>query len=383
MALDIDNPTHEHRSIGFVLLGFVCVAIAGYLAYDLWYRADEPVAAATTGYTYTIKQSVDTGINYFASSFYGSTPGVANSAYVADLTDTIDATLHYRYHGSRSVSLSSMYSAVATVRELYATSADSTKPLSSVWSHEYPFVKPMTSTTSSRDITFSPHVTIPFAEYRSMVDQFKNTLAVPVSSELVITFTVRVFGTIDGTILDDVRTSTVTVPLDQPIYTLATKFEKQDEKQIVPQHAKDDTTTQRMYERIAAVVLGLFGLAVIIYGLRKKIFKTAYQRELEKIYRYHDGIIIHAKRPSMVTDKNTIPVRSFDDILNIEEETKQPIVAYPLGDEATQFLIVKDDVLYTYTLGKELIDHEDVARETVDESDEEATKPKKKYPKIQ
>lgn len=382
MALDIDNPTHEHRSIGFVLLGIVCVAIAGYLAYDLWYRADEPVAAATTGYTYTIKQSVDTGINYFASSFYGSTPGVANSAYVADLTDTIDATLHYRYHGSRSVSLSSMYSAVATVRELYATSADSTKPLSSVWSHEYPFVKPMTSTTSSRDITFSPHVTIPFAEYRSMVDQFKNTLAVPVSSELVITFTVRVFGTIDGTVLDDVRTSTVTVPLDQPIYTLATKFEKQDEKQIVPQNAKDDKVVQRMYERVAAAVLGLVGLAVIVYGLRKKIFKTAYQRELEKIYRYHDGIIIHAKRPSMVTDKNTIPVRSFDDILNIEEETKQPIIAYPLGDEATQFLIMKDDVMYTYTLGKELLNHDDSTLREANESVEEK-KPKTKYRKVQ
>jgi hypothetical protein len=382
MALDIDNPTHEHRSVGFVILGTLLVAIAGYLAYDLWYRADEPVAAATSGYTYTIQQSVDTNITYFASSFYGDKPGVADGAYVADLTDTVDATLHYRYHGSRSVSLSSMYSAVATVRELYATSADSTKPLSSVWSREYPFVKPITSTTSNRDITFSPHVTIPFADYRSMVDQFKNTLAVPVSSEVAITFTVRVYGTIDGTPLDDVRTSTVTMPLDQPLYTLATKFEKQDEKQIVPQNAKDDKVVQRMYERVAAAVLGLVGLAVIVYGLRKKIFKTAYQRELEKIYRYHDGIIIHAKRPSMVTDKNTIPVRSFDDILNIEEETKQPIIAYPLGDEATQFLIMKDDVMYTYTLGKELLNHDDSTLREANESVEEK-KPKTKYRKVQ
>lgn len=382
MALDIDNPTHEHRSVGFVILGTLLVAIAGYLAYDLWYRAGEPVAAATSGYTYTIQQSVDTNITYFASSFYGDKPGVADGAYVADLTDTVDATLHYRYHGSRSVSLSSMYSAVATVRELYATSADSTKPLSSVWSREYPFVKPITSTTSNRDITFSPHVTIPFADYRSMVDQFKNTLAVPVSSEVAITFTVRVYGTIDGTPLDDVRTSTVTMPLDQPLYTLATKFEKQDEKQIVPQNAKDDKVVQRMYERVAAAVLGLVGLAVIVYGLRKKIFKTAYQRELEKIYRYHDGIIIHAKRPSMVTDKNTIPVRSFDDILNIEEETKQPIIAYPLGDEATQFLIMKDDVMYTYTLGKELLNHDDSTLREANESVEEK-KPKTKYRKVQ
>lgn len=383
MALDIDNPTHEHRPIGFVLLGVLLLIIAGYFGYDAWYHAVEP-AAATASYNYQVTQSVDTDISYFASSFYGDKPAPGNSAYVGDLTDTVAATLHYTYKGSRSVELQSMYSAVAVVRATYLLGADSTKT-ATVWSREYPFVKPVMAKQSGKDISFTPHVSIPFAEYRTMADQFKTSLAVPVTSEAVITFTVRVYGTVDGTTLDDIRVSTVTMPLDQPLYTLANKFQKEDKKEIVTQSAKDSQDTIRGYKRLAAATLGVLGLAAFAYGFRKKIFKTAYQRELEKIYRYHDGIIIHAKRPSMVTDKNTIPVRSFDDILNIEEETKQPIIAYPLGDEATQFLIMKDDVMYTYTLGKELLDHEDASLKEANSSVDDTPKqvPKSKFRKVQ
>lgn len=383
MALDIDNPTHEHRPVGFVLLGVILIAIAAYFGYDVWYHAVEP-AAATSSYNYQVAQSLDTSIGYFASSFYGDKPGAGNSAYVGDLTNTVDATLNYTYKSSRSVELQSMYSVVAVVRATYLLGADSTKT-ATVWSREYPLVKPRTSKQDGKEISFAPHVSIPFAEYRTMADQFKTTLAVPVTSEAIITFTVRVYGTVDGTALDDIRVSTVTMPLDQPLFTLANKFAKEDKKEIVTQTAKDSQDTIRSYERLAAATLGVLGLAAFIYGFRKKIFKTAYQRELEKIYRYHDGIIIHAKRPSMVTDKNTIPVRSFDDILNIEEETKQPIIAYPLGDEATQFLIMKDDVMYTYTLGKELLDHEDEELKNANSSVEEKPRqtPKSKFRKIQ
>ncbi len=379
MALDIDNPTHQHRPVGFVLLGVVLLVAAGYFGYDVWDNSVEPVAAADN-YSYQVTQSIDTDINYFASSFYGDKPGAGNSAYVGDLTNTVEATLHYDYRGSKSVDLHSMYSAVAVVRATYLLGADSSKT-ATVWSHEYPLVKPVTTDQSTDDISFSPHVSIPFAEYRAMADQFKTSLAVPVTSEAVITFTVRIYGTVDGTALDDIRTSTVTMPLDQPLFTLASKFQKDDKKEVVARAVKDSQDTMRGYERLAAAAFGVLGVAAFVYGFRKKIFKSAYQRELEKIYRYHDGIIIHAKRPSMVTDKNTIPVRSFDDILNIEEETKQPIIAYPLGEEATQFLIMKDDVMYTYTLGKELLDHEDDELKEVNDSVVE--KPKPKYRKVQ
>ena len=50
---------------------------------------------------------------------------------------------------------------------------------------------------------------------------------------------------------------------------------------------------------------------------------------------------------------------SFDDILNLEEELKAPIVANPAGTEAMPFMILHDDTVYIYTLGTVVLEDED------------------------
>lgn len=58
------------------------------------------------------------------------------------------------------------------------------------------------------------------------------SLAVPVTLEAQLIFVVRTYGTVDGTNLDDVRTSSVTVPLDKPLFTPENKFEKDTTKHV-------------------------------------------------------------------------------------------------------------------------------------------------------
>lgn len=354
MALDIANPEHSQRSFGFVLLGMLLLVCAALLFYDLGHTSDA-TPVSPTGYDYTVNQAVDTGVSYFNSSFYDKGPAANNTAYVADLTDEVKATLHYKYRSARPVELTTLYGATATVRYQYMFGADS-KDISTVWSKEYSLIKPVTSVVTTSDLAFDPSVSIPFADYRKMAYQMKQALSLPATSEVTIAFTVHVSGSIDGTRFDDIRVATVTMPLDQPIYRFATKFEKEDKKQVVTQAMKSGQDTTKNYERIIMGILTAFGLMAIVYGMRKQIFKSAYQRELEKIYRYHDGIIIRASQPAAIAGKTMVPVQTFDDMLNLEEELKVPIVATPAGSEATRFLIVRDDIVYVYTLGKVLLD---------------------------
>ncbi len=67
--------------------------------------------------------------------------------------------------------------------------------------------------------------------------------------------------------------------------------------------------------------------------------------------------MIRASRRPDLTNKNIVAVKSFDDMLNLEEEMKVPIVAVPSGSETTQFMVIRDDVVYIYTLGKTMIDN--------------------------
>ena len=195
-------------------------------------------------------------------------------------------------------------------------------------------------------------IAIPFEDYKKMIDDYRSTLQVPVNGEAMITFTVRSRGTIDGVEFNDTRTSTITIPLTQQIYQLAIKYDKEDVKQVVAAAVVSQHAVMIRYGLIATAALGVVGLALVIVGQRRRIFKTPYRTELDRIYRYHDGIIIRAKELPDLSGKRPVPVKSFDDMLNLEEEIKVPIVSCEVNEEATRFMIIRDDVVYQYLLGK-------------------------------
>lgn len=347
-APGIDYRRHVRRPVGFIVLGLLLVGAAVYLAYDVVKRRAnvEPIPSA---YTYTVKQSVDKGVQYFPSSFYEGGPG-KNAAYVMSLTDKITATFHYTFSGSEQQSLAYAYDVRAVVRGKYSFKGDESDS-ADVWTKEFQILKPVHGTVDAKGVSFNPSVEIPFDEYRILIEQLRTSLTLPIRSEVVVTFTVNVSGMVDGTVFNDLRTASVSAPIEEQIYTLSQKYDKEDTKQVVPANAQTNVDKQAQYETYGVIALGGLALAAFVYGFRRQIFKTPYQRELDKIYRYHDGIIVHASRPPDLAGKRIVTMKSFDDMLNLEEELKLPIVAASVGVAATQFIIIRDDVAYMYLLG--------------------------------
>ncbi|MBP7760815.1 DUF5305 domain-containing protein [Candidatus Saccharibacteria bacterium] len=356
MALNIDNPEHSYRPVGFAIGGLLLLMISGFIVYDVMQRKSD-MTAIPSAYEYKVNQSVDTNVAYFNSSFYDATPG-ANTAFVSSLTDKVAATFHYDYHGSAEADLTYAYEVKALVRGNHIVQND-TKDAPSVWSKDIQLIAPKTETITSNTISLNPKVSVSYAEYKKQIEELKLALALPLSSSVTMQFIMKVSGTIGGTPFSDTRVSSVVAPIDEQIYTLSVKYDKFDTKQVVPQETKNSRNAFEQYETIITGVLAIVGLISLVYGFRKQIFKTAYQRELDRIYRFHDGIIIKASTETDMTGKNVVPVLSFDDMLNLEEELKLPIVASPAGGEATQFMIIRDDVAYVYVLGKVLLKDED------------------------
>lgn len=349
-ALAIDYRRHVHRPVGFVVLGVVLLLAAGYLGYDSLKRRSVNAAPTPSVYTYSVKQSIDKQVVYFPSSFYDNGPG-KNSAYIMSLTDKVIATFHYEYNGSEQQQLSYAYDVRASVKGQYSLKGDESDT-ADVWTKEFELIAPVHATVQSDHLSFSPRAEVPFDDYRQLVEQLRSALTLPIQSEVVVTFTINVAGEKDGTPFNDLRTASITIPVEEQIYVIGQKYDKEDTKQVVPKAAQASIDRFAQYEQYAAIGVGVLALVAFAYGFRKKIFKTPYQRELDKIYRYHDGIIVRASRPADLSGKRVVAVKSFDDMLNLEEELKLPIVAAAVSAEATQFMIIRDDVVYVYTLGK-------------------------------
>lgn len=350
MALaTIDYRRHVRRPLGFVLLGLVLAGVSGYLVYTVMQAKPEVVPAASA-YNYHVTQSVKNEVTYFPSSFYGTGPGPTNTIYVMDLTNKINTMFRYDFSASSEEALTYTYDVKALVRAKYSILGGD-ENAANVWTKQFQLVKPVTRTETVDKLTLAPSVDVPYADYKKLLDDLKTALVLPVDSDVLVTFSVRVSGVVGGKPFDDIRTSTMSAPVGTQIYAITTKYDKEDSKQVVPVATQAGIDRATVYEMYGAIALGVIGVASVFYGLRKRIFKTTYQRELDRIYRYHDGIIIRASKQPDLRGKEEIHVQSFDDMLNLEEELKAPIVAMSVGGLATRFMIIRDDMVYMYHLG--------------------------------
>lgn len=385
MALQMNPRKQQSHSISlFVIAIIACFALAGGLLYDALIQRGS--LSISPNYSYTIDQSINNTVNYFDNSFYPNGPESDNSAYVTSLTDTVNSMFHYSYNASSEAKqLSYTYSVNALVRGTYGVPGG-TEDVSSVWSKHFQLVAPITKTVKSSTFTVDRTITIPFDKYRKSVEDFRLGLALPVSSELQLQYTIKVDGvTKAGEKFSDSRSSTISAPLNVQIYQLANKYDKTDTKEVSPQTSGGNSNWQAQAEIIGAIILAATGLALIGFSLSKNKYKSDYQRQLQKIFRYHDGIIIRTSKAVKVSrTKTIIPVKSFDDILNLEEETKSPIIASPAGDTATRFMIADGDIVYLFVLGVEsgetLIEDDLDTIEASMEQKETVATPHRKHP---
>lgn len=353
MALRIDSIKHRLYIILLVIMALAFFTGAAVLAYDA--ILNKGTLTAPSNYTYTVSQSINSDVEYVENSFYPDGPEGDNTAYVTELTDTILSKFHYSYNGSDAQRLQYTYTATATVGGTYGVPGGN-EDISNVWSRHFVLEEPVTKTVDDSEFSIDSEVEIPFSDYLKLVEDFRLGLALPVGSEIEVKFQVKVSGTINGESFSDTRTSTISTPLNVQIYQLATQYDKTDTKEVTAPPGSSESRWRTQTQLTVSVVLGIAGISCAVFALRRRRNQSAYQRLLEKIYRYHDGIIIRTSKPAKLSqNKSIVPVASFEDILNLEEETKSPIIASPAGETATKFMIVEGDVVYMYTLGDEPI----------------------------
>lgn len=355
-----NNKTKQQRAVGlphkarrpliFVFFGVFLIGLGSALM-NMRLQDETLVDSTIKPLSYNIQQSVNTQPHYKQTSFFSKTPDATNTAFITGITDAIEAQFNYTFTTDETTDLSYRHQTIASIRALYGTDRGTEGAMSTVWSKQFVLSEPVVGKRSDRTLSLNPIVRIPFAEYKKQMEQFRNTFSTPTTGEMIVTHTVQLTGNVNGAQIKETKISTVSAPLDQQVYELTSQFEKTTKKEVIPENKKASGSLVSKLELPAAIALIVAGLACTIYGFRKQKIKSPHQRELEKIYRYHDGIIIRAKHPPELENKNIVNIKSFDDMLNLEEELKTPIIASKISDYTTHFFITRDDIVYVHTLG--------------------------------
>lgn len=358
MTLDVGRRyQHRHHKVQWHLLLVVPILLAilviGFLIYDAVF-AHKPTPLAQT-YQYTVDQALTYDVTYLDNNYFATGKVSPHStAYVRELTDTISTNFSYIYQTDKGANLSYTYAATARVVASYTPRGTSDTKV--VWDATYPLVRATAGDGQQGNVRLQTDVVVPFREYSQQIARMNSGLALSLSAEAIVTFSVSVTGTANSLPVNEQRTMQMTVPLDQAIYAVATKYDQRDAKTITA----DSTTTENVWWRsyrttiivTSSVLLILSVVLLAARPWRRDTERNPYKRELNRIYRYHDGLIIRTQKPFDLQGREGLSVASFDDLLNLSEELRLPIIASQLSPEATRFFVIHNTTIYSYTVGE-------------------------------
>lgn len=303
-------------------------------------------------YAYNITRNSDYKVylkpnNYIEQKYMGM-----NETYITDLVDYIDANFRYNYNVSQNATSKYTYKVVAVLNvEYYVTgSSQGTK----LWSKEYTLVEPKKLQIESNQININENVKIDFNSYNSEIKKFKEQFGLPIKSYLDVKLVVA--SEIDvaesNKIQKDDSAVNLKMDLNQQVFSILQDYEPIDKGQIIDEENISNVSN------VILLTIGIILFAISAFGIlniiRKIIVadrKTDYEIALNRILKNYGDIVAEIVTPTETEGMKVIDVKNFDQLLDIEEEIRMPILFYEIVEgEEGEFTIIYDNIVYRYIL---------------------------------
>ena len=135
--------------------------------------------------------------------------------------------------------------------------------------------------------------------------------------------------------------------------TVEKQFENAENKTVVSTTESNKEINKPLL--VIGIILIFIAVMIILDAIRKSIKfskKTDYAIALNRILKNYGDIVAEIVSPVEIDNLNVIEVKNFDQLLDIEEEIRMPILFYEtIPDEQGEFIIICDNMAYRYVIG--------------------------------
>lgn len=305
-------------------------------------------------YSYNINRNLTGSVSLIDNDFFEKKNLDMNKTYISSLVDKINMDFSYSLSGNKKAKTKYTYQIIA-VTDVKYSSVNPENSNQSIWSKQHVLVEPKQLEVDSSNFTINENFDVDFATFNNEVKEFKEQLKLPITAELQIKLIVRSDMNVQGIEDTVVENSIMNVKMDlaQDIFTIEKEFENTDNKSVI------DTIEKKKEISIPVLIVGstcvLIAVLIMLDAIRKSIKfskKSDYAIALNRILKNYGDIVAEIVSPVEIDNLNVIEVKNFDQLLDIEEEIRMPILYYEtIPDEQGEFIIVCDNMAYRYVIG--------------------------------
>ena len=271
-----------------------------------------------------------------------------NVSLVSSLIDKINLNFNYKVNYEKDVK-SSYHVIVREVTTIYNAKNEDMR----YYVEEKDLFNNKTSESILDNFSYNPDVTIDYNKYNDIVNEFKNKYKNDVKAKvdvyLLVKSNLSPVDYVDKKSMDSKLMATISLGDD----TVIISKELINNGKTIP-FSKNTIS----YYRIALEVLIIIFILVIIIvfiKLNKLLSKlqprdNKYERELRTLLRDYDRSIVNVE--VMPDEKLTrVPVEEFDELLDLKENTGEPIRYYEVSPHNKSYFFIKyKDEVFIYTL---------------------------------
>ncbi len=327
----------------FILSIFACLSIFLILI-GLF-----PKKNLTPYYNYNVKENIDYKVYLKPNNFYEGPYLESGKQYTTELIDYIDIDLSYLFSGSNTINMNYDYDISATIIGKYENANNGN---AEIWTKKYKLLENQTKQIfDTREFDINQNLKIRYDDYNKIVNDYKNQFKLAIDAYLNVKLNLKYDGIIQKNKKNIKGTDSleINIPLSKDTIEIDTEYDKDTSKELIP--TSDDLKDMKK------VYLGAIILIIDILLLIKffdKIFiskKTYYTKMLNKILKNYSEIIVELSNPIDLNGLEILEIKNFDDMIDLEEELKSPILLYEtIPDSESIFIVTNNNYAYIYTL---------------------------------
>lgn len=301
---------------------------------------------------YNEKGNIDYRV-YLKDNDYYSQPYLDEGMqYIASLINTIGVDFNYEIHSTEVIDYNYKYKITADL--VITDRNDESKVL-----YERPETLVAEKETNVKDNNFiiNEDIDIDYGKYNEYVNSFKSDYALNVESNLILTLDVITTGT--SKMVDNKFSTnndlTIKIPLSEQTVDIAMETDELNNQGTL--NGESGLTISNPILFASGVVFAIATLVLIIIAIylfiNNREDKDIYEKEIKKLLKNYDRLIVTSKRPN-INEKdfaNVIRVASIEELVDAHDTTKQPIIYYEvIRGEKSYFVIISKDTLYKLTI---------------------------------
>ena len=304
-----------------------------------------------TNILYYENSKVNYKVNLKNNKYYTNRTLDQDMLYIAGLLDTINIEFKYNFKTSEKLNYKYTYD-VETDVQIYD---DTTENI--IYSKKGNItVNNVKSMKNSDNFEISKKVDINYDRYNNIAKKFISDYSIYAKSRLIINFNVKVMDE-NGKEYKKLNTQNnmkVVIPLTEQMINIKLDYKEVNNSDKIKKYTKVKVDNKLEFYIGCAFLLMMMIVIISLLILLIRVFfrkKTKYDKELSRLLREYDRVIVEIKKTLVISDIDIIDVNSFNELLDVRDNLDKPILFKEIHKgEKSEFIVKGSKEVYRYYL---------------------------------